>query len=73
MSYNNSCSINPIVPLDLEDLFSWKSYGHLMGWSTLVDLGYDVVDLGYDVVDLGFNVVDLNYNVIDKAKRVWRR
>jgi hypothetical protein len=62
----NRRPMNPIVPLDLRDFFSCKRYGHLMDWSTPVDLGHDVLDLDYDVVDL-------DYDVLDKNKRVRRR
>jgi hypothetical protein len=55
--------MKPTVPLDLGDFFSCKRYGHLMGWSTPVDLGHDVLDLGYDIIDL-------SYDVLDKNKRV---
>jgi hypothetical protein len=48
--------MNPTVYLDLGDFFFCKRYGHLMGWSTLVDLGHDVLDLGYDVLDLNKKV-----------------
>jgi hypothetical protein len=48
---NNRYFMNPTVPLDLGNFFSCKRYGHLMGWSTPVDLGHDVMDLGYDVLD----------------------
>jgi hypothetical protein len=46
----NKCPLNPIVSLDLGDFFSYKKYGHLMGWSTPVDLGHDVLNLGYDAL-----------------------
>jgi hypothetical protein len=35
---NNRCLLKLMVFLDLRDFFSCKRYGHLMGWSTLVDL-----------------------------------
>jgi hypothetical protein len=60
--------MNPTVPLDLGDFFSCKKYGHLIGWSTPVDLGHDVLD--HDVLDLGYDVVDLDYDILDKNKRV---
>jgi hypothetical protein len=59
--------------LDLGDFFSCKRYGHLMGWSTPVDLGHDVLDLSHDVFDLGHDVLDLGHDVLDKNKRVRRR
>jgi hypothetical protein len=73
--------MNPMVPSDLEDFFPSKSYGHLMGWSTPValgydDLGYDVLDydvLGYDVLDLDYDVVNLGHDVINKNKKVCGR
>jgi hypothetical protein len=58
MSLDNSCPMNPTIPLDLRDFFICKSYGYLMDWWTPVDLGYDVLDLGYDVMNLGYNVID---------------
>jgi hypothetical protein len=44
MSFGNSRSMNPIVPLDWRDLLPSKNYGHLRGWSTPVDLGYDIIN-----------------------------
>jgi hypothetical protein len=61
----NSRSMNPMVPLDWGDLFPYKIYGHLRGWSTSVDLSHDVLDLGCDVLDLGYDVLDLGYDVLD--------
>jgi hypothetical protein len=58
-SLGNSRPTNLMIFLDWGDFFPSKSYGHLRGWSTFVDLGYDAVDMGY--------------NVIDKAKRIWKR
>jgi hypothetical protein len=66
---DNRRLMNPTIPLDLGDFFSCKRYGHLMGWSTLVDLGYDVLDLGYDVVDVSFDVLDKNKRVRGKKSR----
>jgi hypothetical protein len=37
--------------LDLRDFFFCKRYGHLLGWSTPIDLGHDVLDLHYNVLD----------------------
>jgi hypothetical protein len=47
----NSRPMNQMVLLNLRDFFFCKSYGHLIGWSRPVHLGYDVLDLGYDVLD----------------------
>jgi hypothetical protein len=65
--------MNPMVHLDLRDLFFCKKYGHLMNWSTPVDLGHNLFDLGHNLLDLGYNVVDLGYDVLDKNKRVRER
>jgi hypothetical protein len=70
MSPDNNRPMNPMVPLDLGDFFSCKSYGHLMDWSIPVDLNNDVVDLGNDVVDLGNDVVDLGNNVVNLGNNV---
>jgi hypothetical protein len=56
----NRCPMNPTVPLDLRDFFSYKRYGHLRGWSTPVDLGHDVLDLSHDVLDLDYDILDKN-------------
>jgi hypothetical protein len=56
--------MNPMVPSGLGDFFPCKSYGHLIGWLTLVDL-----DLDYDVVDLGYNVIDKNKRVRERRLR----
>jgi hypothetical protein len=61
--------MNPTVSLDLEDFFSCKKYGHLMGWSTPIDLGHDVLDLGYDVLDLGYDVLDKNKKIRGRGSR----
>jgi hypothetical protein len=61
--------MNSTVPLDLGDFFSYKRYGHLIGWSTLVDLGHDVLDLGHDVLDLGYDVLNKNKKVCGRRSR----
>ena len=43
--------MNPMVPLDLGDFFSYKRYGHLIGYLTPIDLGHDILDLGYDILN----------------------
>jgi hypothetical protein len=66
---DNSHPMNPMVPLELGDFFLCKRYGHLMGWSTPVDLGHDSLDLDYDVVDLGYDVLDKNKRVHGRRSR----
>jgi hypothetical protein len=53
----------------LGNFFFFKRYGHLMGWSTPVDLGYDVLDLGHDALDLGYDVLYKNKKVRGRRSR----
>jgi hypothetical protein len=66
MSSCNSRHMNSTVPLDFGDFFPCKSYGHLMGWSTPVDLGYDVVDLSYEFIDKNKRICEIRSRQISR-------
>jgi hypothetical protein len=71
--------MNPPVPLDLGDFFFCKRYGHLMGWSTLVNLGHmtswtwshDVLDLDYDVLDKTRRYVEKDQDKSQDKMLMW--
>jgi hypothetical protein len=65
----NSRPMNLMIPSNLRNFFSCKSYGHLMGWSMHVDLSYDVLNLRYDVVNLGYDVINKNKRIRGRKSR----